>query len=421
VAALYLLAREFLAWEFALLTAAIYAVLPLTVLSSKYGVPDTMLSCLFIFNFWLQIRLHEKQTWCSYFWCGLGGALALATKYNACFLLFSFMVAHSLAARTRPQPWRYFFDFSRLGFGLSGTLIGLAIGFPLLPFEWKFFCDSLRYEYQHLFQAGHYGLKIAGLDYFYVFHFIKSILPTTGLLLLLTIIVGLGYICCRRQSKDLILLGALLPYYAAMEHIYKIPDQPERYVLPLVSLYILGAIILCQRLLSAFPSRRVIPLLFLIFAAFPLFKTSHLLYYLVPDTREIMKNWIESNLPSQTVIIEPWPLCPALYPAYNRARVQLLPEQLMRRVGNVLRRGHMLANSFFYETYRAYPDQDPPKTRFFQDLFHQGNLLFQAEPAYQTYLYHNPTLKLYGPTAPNSVGSGPSPQPDRPSPPGERP
>ena len=150
---MYLLAREFLTPALSLITASIYAFLPITVFISKHGIPDTLLSFMFILNFYLIIRLYKKKTLFLYALNGFFLALGVVSKYNAVFLYGSFLTAHFFAAKQEDNFMKFFFDWKKIALFLSTTTLGLSIGLPTVlgGVEFNNFMNSLFFEKKHLF------------------------------------------------------------------------------------------------------------------------------------------------------------------------------------------------------------------------------------------------------------------------------
>lgn len=414
VPALYLLARALTGRAPALAAAAIFAILPINVISAKYGVPDTLLSFWVISTLWIALRIARGASPPWYFAGGLSAALAFGSKYNAVFLAVPLVIAHARAAKQvgaqlgarawlAPRP---------LGALAAGAAIGLAASFPLLFRDAGALVNDLRYEREHLFVAGHGGHRLGAGDGDYVFHFVNSVPATTGPLLLVFIIAGLVFLLARMRPDDLLLSSFVVPYYLAMEHVYKIPPNFERYVLPLIGPYVIAAVLLAEALApwAARRAGRLAPrpaiaaaLLAIVLGAHPAIRAVQVTLGMRPgaDTRVVMQRWMEDHLPPRTRAIAP--LASSYYPDGVQLLSMSLPE-LPRRVAALRapspsdvegRIVHVLASSLVYDRALRFPEAQPELARFYARVFAEGELLATFESPSGRYLYQNPTLRLY--------------------------
>lgn len=400
VAFLYLLALHFVDRRLAFLTALLYAILPLTVMTSKYGVPDMLLSSLFILSLWLSIKLYERPTLALYGAAGFVLVLAIGAKYPGCFLALSAFIAHFMASRRETAAGSPLPVGKALGVLLLGSLVGLFVSFPFLLVQLPGIINGFTNEVRHVLISGHEGIKVSGRDMFFLYHFRYSILPATGLVLFALIPVGLIIMAIRHKTEDLIVMAAAIPYYLTVEWAFLILPSPDRYILPLVGPYLLAASIAVQRLLALIPSRRhLLPAtlaLTFILSAWPIYKTTTLLYHMVPDTRQVMQQWMEKNLHNPTSVwIERHH--PAFYPPQRGVSFSYLAYSLNRSSFAFPEQHgiYILASSFLYERYLDYPNQQPEATFFYKTLFSRGILVHEVSAEGNQYLFHNPTLRLY--------------------------
>ena len=315
---LYFLGKEFLYPAFAFFGVLLYSVLPLTVFCSKYGTPDMLLALMFLVNLFLQIKLYKNRSKTLYFLNGLFLALAFFVKYNACFLFFSFCCAHILSVLKYSSSYKKIFDISSILYFLLGTLLGIGIGFPLFQIEsWDDVFRSLSFEVTRLFRkplptsATAAVLNAPGARFFYMFHFRYSVVPATGIPLFICIICGLITVMFKRRGKYLVLLTGIVPYYFATELVTKVPVNSDRYILPILGLYVLCALIFCQTAYSFIKKRwcirkKIVAIFMVILIVYPAYKTTRYLVDLEPDTRTIMKRWIVRNIPSGSTIFYHW-------------------------------------------------------------------------------------------------------------------
>lgn len=403
VAFLYLLGCHFVDRRLAFVTAFLYAILPLTVMTSKYGVPDMLLSFLYILSLWLSIKLYKQPTPALYGATGLVLMLAFGAKYPGCFLALPAFLAHFMASRREAAAGSPVPVGKSLGFFLLGSLIGLCVSFPLLFIELPKIINGFLNEVQHVMISGHEGIKVSGRNYLFLYHFRFSILPATGLILFALIPAGLFIMALRHKTEDLIVMTAIIPYYLTVEWAYLILPSPARYILPLVALYMLAVAVALQRLLDFLSSNRqhiamlpIILVLTCILSAWPIYKTTTILHHMIPDTRQAMQKWMEENLPRPNNFVWIERHHPALYPpesADSFSYVSYSPN-LSSFVFSEQHGSYILASSFLYERYLDYPDQRPEAALFYKTLFSKGELVHE-ESGDNEYLFHNPALRLY--------------------------
>jgi 4-amino-4-deoxy-L-arabinose transferase-like glycosyltransferase len=388
--AVFELAARFASPIAALLAAALYAVLPLTVVSSKYGVPDVLLSLLFAGALVAQIDLARRPTVRGYARMGLLVALAFGAKYNGVVLVLSAVAAHWIARREAAVPLRS----AALAFA-SGALVGLAVSFPLLPFEWSHAVRSVRWEADHLFLGGHRGFLVSGRNEYFLHHLWWSVAPAAGPLVMIAIVGGLAALVRRRTCDALVLFAAALPYYLLSEWVYLVLPCPERYVLPLMGPYMAAAAVFADTVtMSRARGRRhaMIATLALLVVALPAFRTAGLLSAMAPDTRDVMQPLVGDLVPSDATV---WVELPTSdHPSLGDRRLAELrpwdPAAPMPHRGD-----YVLASSLSYRRYLEHPDQQPAGTLFYRRLFRYARLVREVASGRGSYLFNNPTLRLY--------------------------
>lgn len=105
IAVVYLLARRWCDWRWALAAAAIFAVAPLPVRDAHFGVTDSLMTLLVALTLWLAVRYvqdaeHSLRLWV---WTAVLFGLAVSAKYTAA-LAAPVLLASALGRRE--QPWR---------------------------------------------------------------------------------------------------------------------------------------------------------------------------------------------------------------------------------------------------------------------------------------------------------------------------
>jgi hypothetical protein len=382
----------------ALFVSLLLAIFPLAVGCSMYGTPDMLLGLFYLAALLTQLRLARTPSVRGYAVAGLTLSLAVGAKYTGAFLLPSFLVAHWVGKRAGLEmgkslsglrPWLAF---------VCGLVLGLAISFPLLPFELRDILVGGLSEVKHTLYTGHLGIHVAGRQYGFVWHFLHSILPSGGPVLVIAIMAGLVVLFRRRRPSDWILLAAIVPHYLVIEWAWLIPPSPQRYVLPLVGPYLLVVAIVLSSLLEHARTARGRALVLTIAAAmlllFPAWKTARFLAAVFPDTREQMAAWMREHLPAGTIILyEPMS---SYYPDIRALPLHWLAFEPARPLQTPLgRAAYVMASSFVYDRYLDWPRQLPERTRFYRQLFAAGNLVHESANPSGPFLFQNPVLRLY--------------------------
>jgi hypothetical protein len=343
----------------------------------------------------------EQPSAVRYFAAALATTLAVTAKYNGAFVAFSFVAAHVLAARRGAVG---LWSPGHIGAGAAAVVAGLAIGFPRVIFgnELGSLIAGMLFEQQHLTERGHHGIAIGALEGGYVFHFVHSILPAAGPFLLAMIVAGLAVLAASAPASApaLVLLAFVLPYYATIETVYKVPPSFERYPLPLLPVYLAGAMLALERLTGRLPGRTqvVAAAAALALAAWhPATRTLEVTRGLTSDTRDRMSQWMREHPggDSPPRILAQWPTMSFYYPAVPaRGRPERASERALEqrpRSGET----YVLASSLLYQRYLDHPHDEPAWTRFYTRLFAEGELLHEEEAAGRRYMFHNPTVRLY--------------------------
>jgi hypothetical protein len=383
----------------ALLVSLVLAILPLAIGGSMYGTPDMLLAFLYLAAVACHLRLARAPSAWLYALAGLTLALAVGAKYTGAFVLPSLVAAHLAGSRARAEAGRPppgFRAWLALGGGLA---LGLAASFPLLPFELRDILRGGAAEVEHTMVTGHLGVRVSGRQFGMVWHFVHSILPSGGPVLVAAVVAGLFHLGRRRRPSDWILLAAIVPHYLVIEWAWLIPPSPQRYVLPLLPPYLLVVAIglgsLAARARTSRSRVLVLTVAFLLLVPFPAWKSARFLAAVSPDTREQMTAWMRDHLPAGAwVLYEPMRShhpdtrgLPLRWAAVDLGR-PLPPLPTGQAV-------YFMASSFVYQRYLDWPAQVPERTRFYEHLLASGDLAHQTSAACGPFLFHNPDLRLY--------------------------
>ncbi|MCC6264746.1 MAG: glycosyltransferase family 39 protein [Bryobacterales bacterium] len=133
IGVVYLIARRFCPWAWALSAAALYAVAPLPVRDAQFGVTDTLMTLLVALALWMAVRHAQEaepraRLWV---WTSLLFGLAISTKYTAVLVAPALLVS-ALAGTTSVQDARDCRAFARR-VALTAAIAG-TVFFALNPY-----------------------------------------------------------------------------------------------------------------------------------------------------------------------------------------------------------------------------------------------------------------------------------------------
>jgi len=231
----YLIGKRAYGNKIGLLAALMMAIAPIHVMHSKFiavDVPATFFIALtLVFAFRIPQENHRLR---DYALAGLFSGLAAATKYNACLIMLTPIVAHLATSRSKVvsrilNPRLFTIPVC--------AVVGFLLGTPGVMINYPKFTHDFMYEVQHV-RTGH-GLVFVNTGSGWVYHIVHSLLPGLGLPLLLLVACGVLYALKKRTVGDLVLLSFLVIYYLM---IGAAQVRFARYIIPMLPiLMVLGA------------------------------------------------------------------------------------------------------------------------------------------------------------------------------------
>lgn len=276
---LYRLGRKFFSDRHGLIAAFFLAVSFLHARDSHYIYADIPLLFLTALSFFPIFEIRERGDQKDYLLFGILFGAAVATKYNAVFLLCPFLVAH-LSRRRSPK------------FLFMSLITSIFFFFILNPFS----LIDLRFFLQELFtQAGSEGFS----GFFH--HFRYSLSGGMGVPLIYLALAGVLLNSFSRELKRWILLSFVFIYSMVLAGF----SQPyERYALPLLpflNLFAADALIQIGGKIRAFQKW---PMVFAALFAIPSIAKTLVSDYLFvqKDVRTEGREWIERYVPSDSKI-----------------------------------------------------------------------------------------------------------------------
>jgi len=386
--ATFALARPVVRGRWALLAAAFVAVLPLSVTLSRYAVTDPWLGLFYTLSAAFAVRAATAPDWKVWSLGGLTLGLALGCKLSALGLGVPWAVA--LGYLGGREGWRA----AARGTGASagGLLLGLALGYPTLPWSLATFQHDVLGAASQAAVAGHQGTRLGPAEVGWLYYVRTVLAPVIGPIAGAAGVLGIGLSVRRHRPGDVVLLAATLPYLAVIESAYVVLPSPERYALPLagpIAVWVaLGTAALAR---AAAWRRRGIALAVVVVLAWPAVDTLGLALDLGTDTRDEATAWLRDHVTPDARIAS-FGLRAYLPSLPPRARTISLREDGRTRPDFVV------LTSMSTDRWLRYPDQAPARTHLLQWV-RSGTLLYAARPGWRTYQFNEPVIEVWRPPA----------------------
>jgi len=312
----YLLGRRLAGRRAGLLAALLLALTPTFNRYAHEGVPDAALTFFAALATLALVVLVMEPTRRHYVWAGVALGLATAAKYNGAMWAVVALLAHVWLWRQRRAPLRELVSANLLLAGLAG-LAAFAVTSPQVLLEPRTFMHSvLVYETDYKLQAYAGGVNPATFVPWLtaVWVFLRS---EHGIALMFA--AGLVYALIRRTPARWFLLIGVLLAWAYMGRWRMVNMRFYLLIYPALAALAATAVVeMGERLARKVPVRRwqaalpaVVCLGLVVWTGWAYAPGA--LALLRPDTRDLSRVWIESNLPRGAAVAGPQ--SPEGYPA----------------------------------------------------------------------------------------------------------
>jgi hypothetical protein len=298
-----------------LLASFLFSVSFIHILYSHQIVLDVPMTFFYALALYFCALLLEKRRRRDYFLAGFAGGLAIATKYNGIFILFSIFLAHLLSAPPiKRKIWKALLDFKLYLAGLSAVL-GFFIAHPYALLHFKRFLGASSLLIKTVHETEYYLKPIqpkTAVDFIlYNKYFLglKNILIAEGPIFLILIFLGIICVFVHRNKQNIFLsLSGLFYFLGTLGFLgfSRFRDIP-----PLaISYSFLGmlGVGLARDLLKNPKAAKITfsALIVLAFISLEFSAWAKTYYLWEDDTTEVAERWIKRNIPEGSSFGKEW-------------------------------------------------------------------------------------------------------------------
>jgi hypothetical protein len=385
----------------AMAAGLLLAVAPLHVVCSHYLKEDVPLAFWMVATWIASVRIITRGAARDVTTAALLAGVAAGTKYPGVLCVALVWAARRMSG---VNAWR------RIGLAAAS---GFLLTTPFALLDPVGFVRGLGHDGASAL-TGMAGISVWPISHLWTYHLRHSLVPGFGVLPIIAALAGIGIAIARGGSLNRLLLATVAVLYLIFETSpYKPPPNAERHVVPLLPFMALLAATALQSGAARLADRRVAAALLAIVAVGPLYASARLTAAMQPDTRAAAADWLRANACGRQRIVLEGALNAggALVPNY----VPQLPAGCDATYVYSLERDRAaledaalaVASSFTYERYLHLLSPEAPPRRFYESLFASHELVAEFVPAYESYGFHNPTIRVYALVGTGAVMSSP--------------
>ena len=390
----YIIGSRLFSKQTGCVAAFLLAVFPIHVTCSRYLKEDSLLLALTLFSIVLLLKATEENKPKILFLSALVAGFAASTKYSGALVGGLIVLAPWLRSKTL-VPDKVFLKYTVVA--LLFVPLGFVISTPYSLITSEKFIKDLMYEKRHM-SKGHTSAIDAWSQY-WTYYYSRSIMP--GVTTLVTIISGvsLGLLLMRKRVTDLFLIFLLLVFYVPAEWVSSKPaPQPERYILPCIPFIALLCAEFYRTLVNSKLKFLAYIMLLALFTA-PLWRSIELASELKPDTREILAQWVDKNIPSGSKIYVDWEayspkLSPEKYQVQYLSGTSILELLEPKKLRNSDFE-YLILSSLFFNRYFTEPNIEAAPRGRIREVFKEFPMIREVNSEHGTYGFHNPRLVLF--------------------------
>ncbi len=275
---------------------------------SHLAKPDTMMACLAVIALYYAYKIYEEGQWTDYLLSGAFTGLAISAKYNANFVVLAILSAHVL----RTYQGRFANlknDFKLLFMSFASVGIFFIIGSPFALLDAKTFLHDLQFQSLAITQQQSFVDFLLTILKYCREMFLPSDWGLSSEVFGFFILLGLGFFLIRPEKKDFVFLPLLIVHFLFFTYKTSSSFLKPHYLLPILALfYLLGAkaFVMLIHKIKVSPARQSA----LVYAASALLVFSPLKDVIssnyertLPDTGNLARQWVETNLPADSKIL----------------------------------------------------------------------------------------------------------------------
>jgi dolichyl-phosphate-mannose-protein mannosyltransferase len=295
---IYVLSRQGLGKNYALLAALSVAVSPILVIHAHYFKEDMIFTASSFLSLICFLQMLRERTTAAVLLWGLTTGLALSAQYKGILLL----PLYFLFPRLLPDLNRiWFYKKFRIGLAVM-ALVFLLVNYPL-ALNMEIFFSGLTDEVSHV--VGGHTLNVYPFQHWFGYHLINSLIPGMSLVVTLLALGGLAVTAWRWQEAvvvDKLLFVYTMVFYFAHE-ISPMKTFPDymRYMIPIVPAMIYftcKAISQISQWMQRYSTKGMVRIASGVLAVavvlVPLYDAWQLDSHLIGDTRLKAKQWIDA-------------------------------------------------------------------------------------------------------------------------------
>lgn len=389
VVSVFFIAKRLISKEAGLIASGLVAFSPLTVTCSRYLKEDSLVLSLLLLSILFALNAKENKHLYSYSFLVAG--ISMSAKYSGLLSMIPVFMTAFIFDRKYLLSHKMKFFFMPLLF-----VAGFLLCSPYIVLNNQKFIEDFLSEGKHMVD-GHHDVIISPFDHFFLYHMVRSVIPAFGGFAVGGILVGafllsIGHFIKKPTFTIFYVLFLAGLFYLPGEMVNaKPPPQAERYILPTIPFMAISAASLLLRVRGGM----IVSSLCILFLAI---KSTLFAFTLVPDTREIMGQWMTQNLPQGSVIaIDASPYTPLLSDKFTVKNLGAFEERRALSPETLTQEGiqYLLVTSLSYERYFHTRNSDQIIKERFKEIFSTLPLVHEVVPSRGTYGFHNPKLLLY--------------------------
>lgn len=398
----YSLGKRWLSLAQALLVSLLFSFSFIHIIYSHQIVLDGPMTFFYFLSFYFCFLILKEGKTIHYLFAGLFAGLAIATKYNGIYIIFSIFLAHLFFCWKEKIKLKPLFLSPKIYLAAATTVLAFFLGHPYALVRFSHFVRATWLLAKTVNETEWHLQPIVPQTISEHIKFNKYVLGFTnlyqaeGFLFSLLIFIGLIWVILRGKKEHwLILFSAFIYFLGALGFLgfyrYRdlVPLSPFYSFLALFSLYFFSAFIKKTKILKA----SLIVLIMVVLG----FRTLAMSYYLwQDDTTQIASRWMRRNLPERSWIGKEW-FTPANPDPNLRFRFSSRPYLFSADLHPLKKYDYVITSSACSSLFLANQKFYPEWSRAYLELDRQHELIkrFFLRPIE----YKNPEIKIYsGPT-----------------------